>query len=379
VQALSGLDAAAVGRLRGDVAALIEPLGERRLAVAVSGGPDSMALLALAAAAFPGQVVAATVDHGLRAGSADEAAMVARWCEGAGVPHATLAVDDAPERGENLHDWARARRYRLLGDWAVSAGDALLATAHHADDQAETFLMRAARGSGVAGLAGIRAVQLLPQNDLTRPQPTSPQRKLGPLADEALRRHEAPAFAGATANLGEGNCVLLRPLLTWRRAELRALAEAAGLPFVDDPSNADPRFDRAQYRALLDRTPLLDPAHLARSAAHVAEAEVTLAAIEAWLWRERARREEDILALDIADLPRELRRRLARAAIEQVRAARGITRPTFSAATNIEPLLDALEAGKAATQAGVIVRPAGTLWRFAAAPPRRSRGSAQSG
>ncbi|WP_294110477.1 tRNA lysidine(34) synthetase TilS [Sphingomonas sp.] len=355
MQALTGLDSLAVERLRADLTALVGPLADRRLGVAVSGGPDSMALLALAAAAFPGQVIAATVDHGLRAESANEAAMVTRWCEDAGVPHATLAIADRPGARDNLHDWARRQRYRLLGDWAVAGGASLLATAHHADDQAETFLMRAARGSGVAGLAGIRAVQ--------------------PLADLIARAGQVPPPPGDEL----GGITLLRPLLTWRRAELRALAEAARFPFIDDPSNADPRFDRAQYRALLARTPLLDAAQVARSAAHVAEAEATLAAIEAWLWRERVRREEDSLALDIAELPRELRRRLARGAIEQVRLIRGITRPTFSAATNIESLLDALEAGKAATQAGVIARPVGTLWRFAEAPPRRLSGSAQSG
>jgi tRNA(Ile)-lysidine synthase len=358
VQALTGLDPLAVERLRADLTALVGPLADRRLGVAVSGGPDSMALLALAAAAFPGQVIAATVDHGLRAESANEAAMVARWCEDAGVPHATLAIADRPGARDNLHDWARRRRYRLLGDWAVAGGASLLATAHHADDQAETFLMRAARGSGVAGLAGIRANDRI---KVTRPVP------------------------GAMLVFDEWIVHLVRPLLGWRRRELRALAERASLPFVDDPSNADPRFDRARFRALLAQTPLLDSAQLARAAAHAAEADATLRAIEQWVWATRrvpatgTDHPDDEVWLDIAELPRELRRRLARGAIEQVRLIRGITRPAFSAAANIESLLDGLEAGKAATQAGVIARPAGTLWRFAEAPPRRLSGSAQSG
>lgn len=358
MQALSGLDAQAVDRLRDGVTALAGPLDDRRLAIAVSGGADSFALLALAAAAFPGQVIAATVDHRLRAESAGEAARVAHWCAGAGVPHAILRVNDAPGRGANLQHWARARRYQLLGDWAVSAGARLLATAHHADDQAETFLMRAARGSGVAGLAGIRASDTL---TLRRPVP------------------------GAMLMFEECAIRLIRPLLGWRRTELRAIAERAALPFVDDPSNADPRFDRARFRALLAETPLLDAAHLARSAAHIAEAEATLRAIERWLWATRrvpatsTDHPDHEVWLDIAGLPRELRRRLARGAIEQVRLILGITRPAFSAATNVESLLDALEAGKAATQAGVIARPAGPLWRFAEAPPRRLSGSAQSG
>ncbi|MBX9815847.1 MAG: tRNA lysidine(34) synthetase TilS [Sphingomonas sp.] len=380
---MRALNPASVARLRDDLAALVGPLGGRRLAVAVSGGADSMALLALAVAAFPGQVIAATVDHGLRAESAEEAALVARWCAGAGVPHAVLTIADAPARGDNLHDWARARRYRLLATWALDAGASLLATAHHADDQAETFLMRAARGSGVAGLAGARAVQEMTWGgDLADGAvAASPQRKLGPLGGEALPWPEAPACAGATAS-GDAEIdaaralLLVRPLLGWRRAELRALAEAAGLPFVDDPSNADPRYDRARFRALLGATPLLDPARLAQAAAHVAEAEATLRAVELWLWRARATLDpgdSNGITLDMTELPRELRRRLARAAIAAVRAAGGITRPGFTPATNIEPLLDALAAGKAATQAGVLVRPQGARWRFAGAPPRRSR------
>lgn len=331
------LSGAAIARFHADCEALVGPLGARRLALAVSGGADSMAMLALAHAAFPGQVATVTVDHRLREASAGEAAMVARWCAEHGVPHATLVVAKPRAPGDNLHDWARRQRYHLLERWAGEAGAVLLATAHHADDQAETLLMRAARGSGVAGLAGIRA----------------------------------------RVELGEG-LTLIRPLLGWRRPELRALAKDAGIPFVDDPSNADSRFDRTQFRALLAGAALLDPVQLARSAAHIAEAEAAIAAIEAWLWASRqsppagATEPDRQRWLDIADLPRELKRRLARAAIHAVRRACGITRPAFSDASNIEPLLDALDAGKAATQAGIRAQPVGTIWRFAQAPPRRS-------
>ncbi|MBX9797718.1 tRNA lysidine(34) synthetase TilS [Sphingomonas sp.] len=328
--------AEAVARFRADLSALTGPLADARLAIAVSGGADSMALLALAAAALPGQVIVATIDHRLRPENAGEAVMVAGWCALAQVPHATLAVTEPRAAGDNLHDWARQARYRLLTDWAAAAGAALLATAHHADDQAETFLMRAVRGAGVAGLAGIRARQEI------RP--------------------------GIT---------LVRPLLGWRRAELRALAQSAGLPFVDDPSNADDRFERTRVRALLAREPMLDAAALARAAAHAAEADATLAALEAHFWAACRLPPTDgdahQLWLDLAGLPREIKRRLARTAIARVRADAGITRPAFDDAANIEPLLDAMAAGRAATQAGVVVRPAGTVWRFAPAPPRRSR------
>lgn len=343
---------APVARFRRDVEALVGLIGERRLALAVSGGPDSMAMLALATAAFPGQVAAATVDHRLRAASADEAAMVAAWCAGAGVPHATLAIEKRRDPRDNLHDWARRQRYRLLEHWAIDVGADLLATAHHADDQAETFLMRAARGSGVAGLAGIRAHQVVEVSKAVR--------------------CEYPAIYD-TWSLD-----LIRPLLGWRQHELESVVVEGAIPFVNDPSNADGRFDRSQFRALLAITPLLDAAQLAQSAEHVADADAALRAMERWLWSTRkmvptgVNDPDDQIWLDLADLPRELKRRLARAAIHDVRLAKGITRPDFTDATNIEPLLDALGAGKAATHAGVLVMPKGNVWRFTEAPPRRS-------
>jgi tRNA(Ile)-lysidine synthase len=342
---------APVARFRRDVEALAGPIGHRRLALAVSGGPDSMAMLALAAAAFPGQVAAATVDHRLRPASTDEAAMVAAWCAGEGVLHATLVVEDPREPRDNLHDWARRQRYRLLEHWAIEVGAHLLATAHHADDQAETFLMRAARGSGVAGLAGIRARQTI---FVTR--------------EEWIMR-DVPDVASID---------LIRPLLGWRRQELLAVTADAALPFVDDPSNADGRFDRTQFRALLAVTPLLDPAQIARSAEHVAEADAALRALEQWLWSMRRMvpagvEDPDFQTwLDLAGLPREIKRRLARTAILRIRSVNGIVRPAFTDASNIEPLLDALEAGSSATQAGILVTPVGPVWRFTEAPPRRS-------
>lgn len=331
--ALNALDPALVARFRRDIEAALgrAPEVEDRFALAVSGGPDSMAMLVLAHAAFPGQVIAASVDHRLRAESADEAAMVAGYCSDLGVAHATL-VPDQPITGASVQAQARAARYALLGQWAAQAGANALLTAHHADDQAETFLMRAVRGSGISGLAAIReAREWLPGR------------------------------------------LLLRPLLEWRRAELRHLACAAGASFVDDPSNASDAYDRTRFRALLEANPWLDVAGIARSAGHLAEAERALIASADMAWDDIAELAGDQVMLDPRNLPRELLRRLVRTAISRVRETAGITAPAWEAGANIEALLDALSARRGGTQAGVMAAALkGGRWHFAPAPPRRS-------
>ena len=350
------VDPALVERFRGDVARKLghSLLPDEQIALAVSGGPDSMAMLLLAAAAFPGCLIAATVDHRLRPEAVDEAAMVARWCAAAGVPHATLVVDTAIGPTA-IHERARHLRYDLLARWALDANAACVATAHHADDQAETFLMRAARGSGPAGLAGIRPCRALKVTD----------------------GHPGYPVGGVVAVGDWWTVPLIRPLLDWRSAELRALATAAAVPFVDDPSNADDRFERSRVRKMLAEQPWLDAAQLAKAAAHAGEAHAALEAMESWLWRTRKAVPPDAVDsdyqqwLDFADLPRELRRRLARSAIADVKLVNGIM-PDFDRATNIEPLLDAVEQGRAATQAGVLVSRSGDIWHFRGAPPRRS-------
>lgn len=324
-------DVADVDRFRKDLIALTGdvPGADRPLGVAVSGGPDSMALLLLAARAFPDAVVAATVDHRLREGALAEAEMVAREAATLGVRHDILGVAD-PIIGSSLQSRARAARYAVLTSWAARNGAIAIATGHHADDQAETFLMRAARGSGITGLAAIRAQTMM---------------------------------TGA---------MLVRPLLGWRRAALRAIVRRAGVPFVDDPSNADPRHDRTRFRRLLDHHEWLDPPALARTAAAVAEAEGDLGALAALLWRERVTVTADTVQVAPADLPRDTLRRLTRRAIATVRARHEITMPPFDEAANVEPLLDALLSGRPATHGGVLAGVRAGAWRFRPAPPRRS-------
>lgn len=222
-------DADPIDRLTVDLAAVAGPDWNRiDYGVAVSGGPDSMALLWMMATLLPGQIRAATVDHGLRQGSADEARMVAAFCRREHIPHSILQPA-TPIQG-SLQAAARGERYRLLDHWRTAHGLGHIVTAHHADDQLETIVMRLNRSSGVGGLAAIRA----------------------------------------------RNGFILRPLLHWRRADLAALALDRHLPFVDDPSNSDDRFDRARLRHALKSQSVMDPAAAARSAAWLAEADEAL-------------------------------------------------------------------------------------------------------
>ena len=295
------------------------------LAVAVSGGPDSLALLLLAVAALPGRVRAATVDHGLRPESPAEAAAVARLCGELGVPHQSLTV--AVERaGEGLQAAARDARYSALAGWMDEEGLGLLATAHHVDDQAETLLMRLNRGSGVAGLAGVRA-------------------------------------SGAVPGSG-GRLRLCRPLLGWRRSELRAIVDAAGIESAQDPSNVDEAYDRARLRRRLGEAPWLDPAAMARSAALLAEAEAALEWTAAPLFAARAEQGEGWVVLRPQGLPPELLRRLVLRCLQAVAPG---ARPRGEA---LAGLIARLEAGEAGTLCGVKAS-GGSTWRFEPAPPRR--------
>lgn len=216
-------------RFAADLAA-IWPDDERSgaLGLAVSGGPDSLALLLLAHAALPGRIAVASIDHGLRPEAAGEVALVERIAGERGIPFTPITVSLAPG---NTQARAREARYAALADWAGQAKLGAVATAHHADDQAETLLMRLNRGSGLAGLAGVRARATIAGSEVT----------------------------------------LLRPLLGWRKAELIEVVTAAGITPARDPSNTNPAFDRARLRAALADADWLDPVQIAASVAHLAE------------------------------------------------------------------------------------------------------------
>jgi tRNA(Ile)-lysidine synthase len=315
-----------VARFRADLAAVAPQAGG--LAVAVSGGADSLALLLLAAGACPGRVAAATVDHGLRAESAAEAASVAALCRGLDIPHSTLAVEVAAA-GLGVQAAAREARYAALAGWMRTLGADTLLTGHHLDDQAETLLMRLLRGSGVAGLAGIRSASPFPA-------------------------------AGPSARLA-------RPLLGWRRAELEAIVRDSGLAPAADPSNTDEAYDRARLRRLIGEAGWLDPVPLARSAAALAEAEEALRAAAGRLYAERARERDGIVRLDPAEVPRELLRRLVLAALRRVAA------DAEPRGEQLTALIDRLSTGEIATLAGVKAV-GGAVWTFEPAPPRRGYG-----
>ena len=270
--------------------------------------------------------------------------MVARCCDRWGIAHAILRPPGGWRPGSVQAD-ARQLRYSLLADWAIGRNAAAMATAHHADDQAETFLMRAARGSGVAGLAGIRSAWLW----------------------ERHRWH--PDAAAVTENAALS---VVRPLLKWRRDELAAIVRQASVPFATDPSNTDPAYDRARMRAWL-ADGKLDPVALGRAAAACAEADATIAALTDHFHRERCRESDaDARSYDMTDLPREIRRRLTRDAIGHVRKISGLNEGAWNEAGNVEALLDALESGRGATLAGVQGSAKDSIWCFRPAPPRRT-------
>lgn len=292
------------------------PAGDCRLAVAVSGGGDSLALALLAAEALPGRVVGLTVDHALRPDSAREAAQAGEWLAARSIPHVTLRWE-GEKPAANIQAEARAARYRLLDGWCAANGVPVLLTAHHRDDVAETFLMRLERGSGLAGLAAIAPARRLPQGTW-----------------------------------------LLRPLLSESRARLRAALKARGQAWIEDPSNRNERFARARVRRWISEQPEpeLFAARVAASARHLAAANDALA----WVVRRHLdahvrEGEAGMLVVDdrraFFDVPDEILRRALAQLIDRVGTARNPPR-----GEELERLLAAVRRGESATLGGAIVR-----------------------
>jgi len=208
------------------------------LAVAVSGGADSMALVLLAARwarQCRGSLTALSVDHGLRPEARAELLRVRRWLAARGIAQRIL-VWRAPKPSANLQAEAREARYRLIEEWCEKAGVIHLLVAHQAEDQAETFLLRLARGSGVYGLAA-----------------------MAPMAERAGLR-------------------LLRPLLSLPRARLLATLTACKQEWIEDPSNDDSRYARVRLRTLMPALAQegIEPARLFATAARFARVRAAL-------------------------------------------------------------------------------------------------------
>jgi tRNA(Ile)-lysidine synthase len=262
----------------------------------------------------------------LRPESGWEALHVEDVCGRLACPHSILSV--RLRQGRNgLQAEARRARYGALTTWAADGHLPLLATAHHQDDQAETVLMRLARGAGTAGLAGIRPV----------------------------RR--------------EGAVCVVRPLLGWSKAELVHLVALSGIEPVDDPSNRDTRFDRTSARRLLAANPMLDSARLARSATAAREAEEALEWATDQLLEDRLTTQGGEWRFDPTGLPPALKRRLLLRVLAQVREAHDLPAPASSGPEQ-DRFLGELESGATATLAEVMAR-GGAIWRFRLAPPRR--------
>ncbi len=307
----------------------LNPSGDR-IGLAVSGGPDSMAMLLLAHAAIPGQFEVATVDHGLRPEAKDECALVLAACRERGIPCEIISLT---VEGGNLQATARKSRYAWLGKWVEDAGIPFLATAHHADDQAETLIMRLNRGSGLSGLAGIR--------------------------EEVFKDGECwDPMASHT---------VIRPLLAFRRAELRQIVDGAGVAYALDPSNQDDRYDRVRIRKMLKDADWLDVPAIARSARHLAEADADLRQLCGYFF-------DRLLSFSAVgdqvhcrltpDAPRTIILKLVERALRNIGGdPRG---------GDVARLVARLERGEGGNLAGVLATVEDGDWVFRPEPPRRT-------
>jgi tRNA(Ile)-lysidine synthase len=324
------------------IAELLQPLRRAKgLLLAVSGGPDSTALLIMAArwagAGDCPPIDVATVDHGLRPEAAAEAQAVADHARRRGLKHHLIAWPGAKPISR-LQERAREARYRLLAECAAAIGADHVVTAHHADDQAETILFRLLRGSGVGGLRGM----------------------------EPLALRDAVAVA--------------RPLLQLRKSDLVAYCQDAREAFVEDPANRDPRFARTRLRRLaaMLADEGLGPDEIGRLGRRAARMEETAhrAAAAASARLNGWSRGDPGLARAFLEEPEEVRLRLLREAVGEA-GGRDLAAIRLSQLEMLnEALLRSAEQGEAfqATLGGAMVRRTeGGAVTIARAPPRRNQ------
>ena len=306
-------------RYAGQMGQLLGPDFPTEIGLAVSGGGDSMAMLALThgwARTFGVGLRVATIDHGLRAGSRAEAVMVAEECATLGHSHDIL--DWAWDGQGNLQDAARRARLALLGRWRGAVRHVLFA--HTRDDQAETLLMRLIRGSGVDGLAAMAPVREVVD--------------------------------------GSGRWHVVRPLLEENRADLRHYIRTLKVPFANDPTNDDPSYDRVRVRQAiraleLDHVALAETAARMRRARGALQARVVAVAREVVVEATCQERPTGDLLIDrdgFAGEERDTQLRLMAAAVQWVAGAE--YRPRARA---LEGLLDGALAGSGGTLQGARV------------------------
>ena len=325
-----------------EIAELLAPLAHAKgLLLAVSGGPDSTALLIMAAlwAAAPGRprVEVATIDHGLRPEAAREALAVGEHARRRGLKHHVIQWR-GPKPSSRVQERAREARYRLLAERARHIGADHIVTAHHADDQSETVLFRLLRGSGLSGLKGMERL------------------------------------------VERGGVRLARPLLGLAKADLVAFCKAHGESFVEDPSNVDPRFARTRLRRLTARLGeegfgAAEIARLARRAARMEEAVVraTRVAEERLKWRAGDGRYD---AKALFEEPQEIALRLLAGAIASIAGVKPRRIRLEQIETIGEKLRQAQERGEAfaTTLAGVSLRlSAKGVLSIGKAAPRRQK------
>ncbi len=288
-----------------------------KLGLAVSGGPDSLALLLLAFRSCPDKIEAATVDHGLRPAGRVEAEFVASLCRERGIPHRILRPV-VPIRG-SIQSAARRARYGLLHDWMKDADIRWLATAHHADDQLETMIMRILRGSGVDGMSGIRE----------------------------KRSH------------------IIRPLLHFQKAELEAYVASHGIEAVDDPSNRDQGYDRVRVRNALQDLEGFDTRLASQSASALGAAREAIEWMVDRLAADHITTTESGCTLSRTAFPSEIRRRLLLKCLH-------VCEPALSPrGSQIDQTIAALESGETVTLGNILCR-GGDSWHFQPAPKRRN-------
>lgn len=305
-----------------------------KIALAVSGGPDSMALLWLMKQYYHGEIYAVSVDHGLRYEAKDEADHVASVCHSLHIPHQILRPAD--KITGNIQSEARKARYQLLQGFISQNGYDFIATAHHADDQLETVIMRLNRGSGVSGLAAIR----------------------------------------------ERNDNIIRPLLSYRKADLVKICQDADIAYIEDPSNENDDYDRVKVRKWLrhidiiseseDMPALFKPDMVQKSAQHADQAELALQYSAQYYAKNRIKSQNDVIILDASQLPQEYERRLLLIALQQLSSD---ISPRGGA---LENLIKELKNNEISMIGNIKCTPITTdhnienhIWQLELAPPRR--------